>query len=127
MAGAILGSDQVMQGFIQLGLKKLQGQRLHNLLVGQFSLIFTWNISDVHVRSAARITKISSKRSPHHEKRMKAAVPGSTTITSPGKALLTPGAALGDMEKEPLYCPKLLHARLDDAGLVHPAGKRMLV
>lgn len=42
MAGATLGSDQVMLGFIQLGLEKLQGQRLHNLLVvEEFSLIFS--------------------------------------------------------------------------------------
>lgn len=42
MAGAALGSDQVMQGFIQLGLEKLRGRRLHKLLVvEQFSLILS--------------------------------------------------------------------------------------
>lgn len=39
MAGATLGSDQVAQGFIPLGVEYLQGQRLCNLLtVWQFSL-----------------------------------------------------------------------------------------
>ena len=30
-AGPPLGSDQAVQGFVQLGLENLQGQRLHNL------------------------------------------------------------------------------------------------
>lgn len=90
-----------------------------------FPLSSTWNVSGVHISSAARIAKTSSKRSPHHEKRTKAAVPGSTTIISPGKALLIPGAALGDLGQGPLCCPKLLRAHLDAAGLVHLAGQMM--
>lgn len=125
--GQFWGQTRLCRALFSWALKSSKDRGCTTCLWDSFPLSSAWNISDVHVRSAARITKISSKRSPHHEKRMKAAVPGSTTITSPGKALLTPGAALGDMEKEPLYCPKLLHARLDDAGLVHPAGKRMLV
>lgn len=81
------GAAQVIQGCIQLGLGKLQGQRSHKLLlVEHFPLSSAWNVRGVHASSAARITKAPSKRCPHHEERTKAAAPGSSTITSAGKA-----------------------------------------
>lgn len=126
--GQLWGQTRLCRALFSWALKSSRDRACTTCLWWKsFPSSSAWNISGVHVSSAARITKTSSKRSPHHEKRMKAAVPGSTTITSPGKALLTPGAALGDIGKGPLYCPKLLHAHLGAAGLVHPAGRMMLV